>query len=528
MTLNRRDFLKASASLAAVSVGSAGCLSSASRTGLARTADVAPPFLHGVASGDPLADRVILWTRVTPPPGLHEGFDVRFEVASDPGMRSIVSKGRVVARASSDYTIKVDPASLAPGRSYFYRFDALGEASPVGRTRTLPEGRVDRLRFGVASCANYPQGYFNAYSSLAQRGDLDAVLHLGDYLYEYGRDGYGGDAGLGRDVDPAHEILSLADYRARYAQYRSDPDLQSVHLQHPFIAIWDDHEIANNSWRDGAANHQPETEGDYAARRAAAVRAYFEWMPIRESTPGRIYRSFRFGDLADLVMLDTRIIGRDAIAANGDRATALDPGRSILGDTQAAWLERELSASKQAGTAWRVLGQQVMLASHSRPEDRMNPDAWDGYRASRSRLLSNLGPGRVPDVVTLTGDYHSSWAMDVAPDPFASSYRPDSGSGAVSVEFVAPAISSEPLGATPGLPESFASDAQQLPHVRWIDVEHNGYLLLDIDRERSQGEWYFERDVTRPVPDEHFGAAFATARGASRLEAVERSPGSLA
>ena len=521
VTITRREFLKGSAGLAVAVSGAAGCAAGVSKRGLPRSEDVSAPFLHGVASGDPLADRVVLWTRVTPPSGHAGAIDVRFEVARDPDMRTVVTEGRFATRLEVDWVAKVDAASLEPGRTYFYRFNALGKASPVGRTRTLPAGGIDRLRFGVCSCSNYPQGYFNAYANLAARDDLDAVLHLGDYIYEYGRDG--GDAGLGRDVLPAREILALSDYRTRYAQYRRDPHLQAVHRRHPFIAVWDDHEIANNAWSGGAENHQPETEGAFEARRVAAVRAYFEWMPIRAfpDGAGRIYRSFRFGDLADLIMLDTRLIGRDAIATREDPSAAADPHRTLLGAAQEAWLDDRLRASQDAGTAWRVLGQQVMLAGRARDGASMNPDSWDGYRASRSRLLGRLGPGGVRDVVTLTGDYHSSWAMELALDPLSeASYRPETGEGAVGVEFVAPGISSLPLGAVPGVPEGYAAGARQLPQVRYVDVDHNGYMLLDIDRERAQAEWYFERDVSRPVPDERFASAFATARGSHRLEEV--------
>ncbi len=523
MTFTRRDFLQGTAGLAVAAAGGLACGASRSRVGLDAAPGSGPPFLHGVASGDPLADRVILWTRVTPPPGGEGPLDVRWELASDPGMRSVVARGRSLARPEADYVTKVDAAPLEPGLSYYYRFDVLGEASAVGRTRTLPAGHVDRLRFGVCSCANYPQGHFNAYASLAARADLDAVIHLGDYIYEYGRDGYGGDAELGRDVDPALEILSLVDYRRRYAQYRSDPQLQAAHQRHPFIAVWDDHEIANNAWSTGAENHQPATEGAFAKRRAAAVRAYFEWMPIRAfpRQPGRIYRSFRFGDLADLVLLDTRLIGRDAPVESHDFAGAGDSSRTLLGPAQHAWLDTQLRDSQAAGSVWRLLGQQIMLAGRSREGGYLNGDSWDGYRASRSRLIEQLGPAGIPDVVTLTGDYHSSWAMDVALDPMSeAAYQPATGQGSVAVEFVVPAISSTPLARNPGVPAGYADAVRQLPHVRGVDLDHNGYVLLDVDRERVQAEWYFERDVGRPVPDARFAGAFATARGAHRIEQV--------
>ena len=516
MAPTRRDFLVSSAGLAVAAlapVAQMACGRAAGPRAIESPGERMAPFLHGVASGDPLADRVILWTRVTPPPGHQGPLEVRWEIAKDPGMREIVGRGRAAGHPDRDYTVKVDAPSLAPGGTWYYRFDALGQASPVGRARTLPVGRVEQLRLGVASCSSYPTGYFNAYASLAAREELDAVLHLGDYIYEAGRDDPYGGSTLGRDSLPVHEIVSLADYRARYAQHRTDPDLQLLHRQHAFIAVWDDHEIANNAWRTGAENHQPESEGSYAARRAAAVRAYFEWMPIRESGPDRIYRSFRYGDLADLIMLDTRLIGRDAPPQAEDKGMVVglehiadDPRRTLLGAAQEAWLEQELQRSQQAGTRWRLLGQQTMLAKRSRPGEYMNGDAWDGYRASRTRLLDQIGPAGVPDVVTLTGDYHSAWAMEVAHDSFDERrYRPGTGEGSLGVEFVAPAISATPAGHISGNPAEFAAEALADPHVQYADGAHNGYMLVDVDRKHTRASWFFERDVTRPVPDEFAG-----------------------
>jgi len=476
-----------------------------------------------VASGDPLQDRVILWTRVNPPPAARE-ISVRWEIAPDPGLREIVARGHVRTGPQRDFTLKVDATGLAAGRSYYYRFDAMGEASPIGRTRTLPTGKLERLRLAMCSCANYPQGFFNAYAQIARRADLDAVLHLGDYLYEYGRDGYGGDAGLGRDVQPAHEIVSLADYRERHAFYKLDPDLQAVHQQHPFIAVWDDHESANDAWAGGAQNHDPSREGTWRARKAAAIRAYHEWMPIRDQTrdlsPGRIHRAFRFGDLADLVMLDTRLAGRQQQAARNDPNGLADPQRRLLDATQEAWLRAQLEASRDAGTRWRLLGQQVLMGSMSPQGGPVNPDSWDGYPGGRQRLLDHLETARVRDVVVLSGDVHSSWALEVAQDPFSPErYDPLSGRGSLAVEFVTPAVSSSPLGSFPGAEALGELDARR-PHIRWTDLQQRGYTLLDLDAERSQAEWYFVDSVERQGAEERFARAFATARGESRLQAV--------
>ncbi|WP_417450658.1 alkaline phosphatase D family protein [Kordiimonas sp.] len=270
-------------------------------------------FTHGVASGDPLVDRVVLWSRVIPGSGKPKNLRVTWQVATDDMFTNLVSQGATFAQVKRDHIVKVDATGLMPGKSYFYRFICEGVTSPAGRTRTLPAHGAQRVRLAVVSCSNYPQGYFNVYKELAGR-DVEAVLHLGDYIYEYAAGVYSNDAAVakGRIVKPKNECVVLEDYRERYGLYRSDADLQAAHAAHPFICVWDDHEIANNSWKDGAENHN-EGEGSYAARKKAAIRAYHEWLPIRETAlePTTIHRSFNYGGLASLIMLDTRIEGRD-------------------------------------------------------------------------------------------------------------------------------------------------------------------------------------------------------------------------
>ena len=272
-------------------------------------------FTHGVASGDPLADRVILWTRALPGSGENKALSVRWQVASDAEFSQVVAEGETRTDVKRDYTVKVDAKGLQPDARYFYRFSVEGRYSATGRTRTLPVGNVSSFRLGVASCSNYPQGYFNAYRHMAQ-SDIDLVLHLGDYIYEYPEGGYANPVALeqlGRHVEPLGETLELEDYRMRYGLYRTDADLQLLHQQHPFVCVWDDHELANNTWHSGAQNHN-DGEGDFFQRMRSARQAYDEWMPIRTSLDGDqgpIYRSFQIGDLADLVMLDTRLHGRD-------------------------------------------------------------------------------------------------------------------------------------------------------------------------------------------------------------------------
>lgn len=273
-------------------------------------------FTHGIASGDPLSDRVILWTRLLPGDGQHhEHLACMWQVALDPDFKQLVSSGNTSTSVRQDYCVKVDATGLAANQKYFYRFIAAGVSSPVGMTRTLPQGDIDEFRLGVCSCSNYPQGYFNVYRHMANT-DLDLVLHLGDYIYEYAEGVYANPIAteaLGRHVEPRNEITNLEDYRMRYGLYRTDTDLQAVHARHPFICVWDDHELANDCWREGAENHN-EGEGDFKARRHSARQVYHEWMPIRTTSDGDqgpIYRSFKLGNLADLIMLDTRIHGRD-------------------------------------------------------------------------------------------------------------------------------------------------------------------------------------------------------------------------
>lgn len=517
MGLTRRRFLGRAAPL-----GLLGCLPGCAGE------DTAPavlplrsePFPHGLASGDPLADAVILWTRVTPPmaPSGEVPAEVAVDwlVALDPELRQVVAQGSVRTNPDADFTIKLDVRSLTPATTYYYQFAAFGVRSPVGRTRTLPRGAAERARIGVVCCANYPAGFFNAYRLVAERADLDFVLHLGDYLYEYGDGTFGDGASLDRVPSPDREAVTLEEYRQRHAQYKTDPDLQEAHRQHPFIAIWDDHEVADDAFRDGAANHQADTEGDWAARKAAALRAYFEWMPVRAPDPGdpqRIYRSFSYGNLLDLLLLDARHERDARVASNCDTALLADPSRSLLGSAQEDWLLGALAASQTRGARWRLLGQQVMFAQLSDLAKGCvtEPDQWDGYPIARDRLLAALAGG-VGNVVLLTGDAHSSWAFDIATDPFdPAGYAAATGAGSVAVELVAPGVTS------PGP----AGQAQELlashPHLKFVDLQRRGYLLLDLTQERVQAEWYFMLTVAEPLGREELGAIFVTGQGENRL-----------
>ncbi|WP_299947255.1 alkaline phosphatase D family protein [uncultured Microbulbifer sp.] len=464
------------------------------------------PFQHGVASGDPLTDRVILWTRISPSsdPFFQSTVPYSWQVALDPEMRLLVNSGGGVTGPEADYTIKVDASGLQPGTTYYYRFYSNSMDSPIGRTRTLPIGHLDRLRFAVTSCSNYPMGYFNVYREIALRPDLDVVLHLGDYLYEYGPGGFGTNAGLEREPIPAKEIVTVQDYRQRYAQYRSDPDLQEVHRQHPFICVWDDHETTNNAWAGGAENHNPERgEGDWFDRRSVANRVYFEWMPIRDNGildrfgDRAIYRGFRFGNLVDLMMLDTRIAARDKQANWFDQSSANDPARSLLGQRQEEWLYRGLTRSQSDGVRWRVLGQQVMMAQLTLVRDfSINMDQWDGYTAARSRLFDHISQNNIENFVVLTGDIHSSWAWDLASNPFSIlEYGPLTGRGALGGEFVTPGVSSSFLDKSHLTDVAAIALDGLIPHLKWVDVTQRGYLLMDISHSRAKAHWYHVNTV---------------------------------
>jgi alkaline phosphatase D len=480
----------------------------------------AGPFRHGVASGDPVADGVLLWTHVTT---TETSVEVGWIVARDAALSRVVARGTTRTGAARDHTVKVAVSGLDAGTTYHYRFEALKGRSPVGRTKTLPRGSVSRVRLGVASCANLPFGYFNAYRRMAERQDLDAVLHLGDYLYEYENGRYGDGTKLGRVSFPNKEMVALEDYRGRHAQYKGDPDLQEVHRQHPFVVVWDDHEFANNTWKDGAENHNPDKgEGDWYVRRNAAVQAFFEWMPIRESAGSRqacIYRTLSFGDLADLIMLDTRMIGRDQEASKRDAIEVIEaPGRTLLGLAQEQWLAGELIESRRSRVTWQVLGQQVMFAPQTPPgQPTSNTDSWDGYRSARERLFDSVEAAKVENLVVLTGDVHSSWAYDIARRPF-DGYDPSTGRGAVGVEIVGTSITSPSnIGVGPNGEKMMADMKAARPHLRYLDGRYRGYVVLDLTRERLQADYYTVPTIEDRTKDERFEKGLVSEAGKPHL-----------
>jgi alkaline phosphatase D len=510
---SRRDFLASSV----IAIGSAS-LHGVDRVFARQASDAV--FRHGVASGDPLRDRVVLWTRVTPgTPG--EVVDVGWLIARDQRMSRVFASGSVRTSAERDYTVKLDAVALEPGTTYYYRFSARGSRSPIGRTRTLPARPTSRARLAIVSCANFPFGFFNVYGRIAQRRDLDAVLHLGDYIYEYENGRYGGrNEGDGRPLDrvpfPNKELLTLQDYRGRYGQYREDADLQAAHRTHPFIPVWDDHEFANDAWIGGAQNHD-QGEGAWAERKVAAMRAWREWMPVRETPRGdyRLYRQFAFGDLADLLMLDTRMEGRDAQVPAKDVAAVERASRQLLGGTQEQWLFENLRDSTAAGKPWQILGQQVMLSPQvPRGAPAANDDSWDGYRAARDRVFDAVAGARVKHLVVLTGDVHSSWGYDLAPHPFdPKSYNPATGAGAIGTEIVTPSVTSP---AWPPASQLAAIKAAR-PHLKYVSGEHRGYVILDLARDQLQADWWYVPTILERSESEQFGKGMVSEAGRPHL-----------
>lgn len=449
MCLSRRSFLKLISATSAgiiVSSGLQACQSASSSNDMRELDDAvdsvsAEIFQHGVASGDPLMDSVILWTRVTL--ATVESVDVIWEVATDREFKNLVNRDSSTVDEATDYTLKVDVKGLEAGNIYYYRFIVNNITSPVGQTKTLGLD-PNSVKFAVFSCANYPAGYFHVYRDAAKHAEsFDAVLHLGDYIYEYAKDGYP-EAGTGEEIDrvhsPIHECLTLSDYRLRYAQYHADQDLKELHAKAPFICIWDDHEIANDSYEDGAENHTDEMEGRFLDRKLAAIQAWYEWLPVRspniDEDKIKTYRRFDFGRILSLILLDTRVVSRDQqlnyldyIDSEGGltniEALMSDvslPERQMIGYDQLSWLESNLIDSKSNNIAWQVLGQQVLMARLHIPASlvRLDPETgrpnplnfivyynvYIAYRTLAQNIISNLTEqGRIDSYISQIADY---------------------------------------------------------------------------------------------------------------------------
>ena len=504
---------------------------------------VLAPFYHGVASGDPVSDGFIIWTRVTPKPtgnlNFHRRVPVKWVVATDTELTQVVASGNTFASAAKDFTVKIDVRGLAAGQTYYYGFESLGRASITGKAKTAPSGSVDQLKFAVVSCANYEWGFFSGYEQISRRTDLDAVIAVGDYIYEYpDNDTYSSPEIRDLRVHfPRNETVTLKHYRTRYANYRLDPNLRRAHQQHPFIAIWDDHEFANNAWRGGAENHNPRKEGSWKRRKAAAIRAFLEWMPIREQGTS-IYRTLNYGPLMDLILIDTRIEGRDPQIEDVNEPLLYAPNRTMLGTTQKEWLKTEMADST---ATWKVIGNQVVFSEFNigftAPLDPLVTsdflesqflDIWDGYPAERKELVDFIG-AEVDNVVFLTGDIHCSFAFEVA-DPVLGNplYDPPTGAGAVAVEFVTPSLSAANFDEEIG--EFFTAQLEDVinkpfppsnlnfnPHMKYADLDQHGYLVLSVTPTATQADYYYLADVLVPVTTESWGGGFTVTAGSTQL-----------
>jgi alkaline phosphatase D len=550
-SFNRRDFI--------IGLGAGA----AALPGIVR-AQTAPSgvFAHGVASGDPEANAVVIWTRVSP--SLGNSVAVNYDVALDANFTQLVRRGRALALATNDHTVKVDVRSLPAGAQLFYRFSAGGQTSPVGKTRTLPTGALNEVKLAVFSCSNYPAGYFHAYAEAARMSDVFAAVHVGDYIYEYERGGYASDAAasMGREVLPSTELLALADYRQRYAQYRTDADLQALHAAMPWICVWDDHEIANDTWKAGADNHSPATEGDFFARRNAAIKAYHEWLPIRPPETNRlerIYRSFTFGNLVDLHMLDTRVIGRDKQLAYADYSSAsgfnsaafgaamANPARQLLGTEQSTWLGGRFASTS---ATWSILGQQVLMGrmnipaplvlgqisfsnynalvykaqtapSSLTPQDiailsqapiPYNLDAWDGYAVARETVLG-MARRYNKNLVVLSGDTHNAWASDLT----------DYQGNQVGVEFATPGVTS------PGFEAYFPSEnplvvaaglEQIIAPLVYAETASRGFMVVTATPAECRCEWVYVSDVKQVGYSAYVGKRLRTLPGAGQRRLI--------
>ena len=491
-------------------------------------------FSHGVASGEPSQNSILLWTRFVS--DLAET-RLKAEISETATFRKIVAGAEAVATPDRDYTAKTILRGLKPGRAYYYRFVAPdGSLSDTGRPRPLPQGPTERFRMAVFSCSNIGFGWFNAYAHAAAADDADCVLHLGDYLYEYQAGNYPNAAQVlpGRVVEPVTEIVALADYRQRHAQYCRDSDLRRLRQLFPIIAGWDDHESANDSWEGGAQNHQPATEGPWSVRKAAAMRAYREWMPVSE----RDWASYEIGDLATLFRLETRLSARaepfnlgrllsgktapdevEAALSAFREGTWRDTARVMIGADQQAWLDAGLRTSRRSGKVWQVLVQQVLMGSlrtplavadwagpdlpdfvrariasgvaASRAGLPMNMDAWDGYPAARSRIFA-AAQAADANLISLAGDTHNAWAFDLA-----------EGGRPVGVEFGGQSVTS------PGYESSFPRVApdritkalrETNPGLVFADTSRRGYMKVELTRTAARCEYRFVGNVRQKDP----------------------------
>jgi len=513
-----------------IGVSSTLLLPACSQIGIAPDAASDAAFLHGIASGDPDSTSVVIWTRIS---NTEKPIDVGWRVATDSDFRNIVARGRYKTDANRDYTVKVIVEELHPGRDYFYQFDVDDVRSSVGQTKTLPVGHVDRLVMAVATCSNYAFGYFNAYEVIANDPSVDLVVHLGDYIYEHGTDGYGGETGrrIGRDHEPPHEALTLNDYRQRLAQYKTDAGSKVMHARHPLIVIWDDHETANNPWMGGAKNHQ-DNEGDWETRRAQSLQAYYEWLPVRDPQEGgtrkEYWRHYKIGNLASLITLETRHTGRskqieyedyrDVLKNKADAKNFVDtvlgrPDRNLLSAAMKQFLADELAESVRANRRWRIIGNQSVMARRIAP-NLSNPffetlrndldkdtqdmldgltllgdlglpldlDSWNGYPGARENFYQISKDAGARDLLVLAGDSHSYWQDALYNDAGES----------VGLELGATGITSPrsmlALGQE-GLQRFDQLNAANNKEVVWTEGHYRGFIRLEIDHHGAHADY---------------------------------------
>lgn len=498
------------------------------------------PFYHGVASGDPLENSVLIWTRVTPD-DLNQQVNGEWFISSDHQLLNVIQSGTFTTDQSKDFTVKVSVDGLDSDNTYYYAFKVGEQYSLIGRTKTLAQNS-DHLKFAVVSCSNYQAGFFNGYQGISRRNDLDAVIHLGDYIYEYEDGAYGNsDLFEERKLDPETEILDLEDYRVRYSTYRLDTQLIRLHQQHPIIAIWDDHESANDSYEDGAQNHTEGEEGSWEDRKQVSKQAYFEWLPIRDNAQNSVYRTFSYGDIAHLVMIDTRLEGRNQQINDVTNPALYDPNRTLLGEEQKSWFLNELS---NYNARWKIIGNQVVFsefnvgwaADSSQGQSYVDlenifMDIWDGYPSERDQIIDYISDNQINNVVWLTGDFHSTFAFDVAKRPSAlpfavglsqdpPTYDGNTQAGSVAVEFATPSITSANFDENVGAGVSQILEYQinrplagvninPNPHMRFVDLDRHGYFILDITKERAQAD-YFYNAIDEVTDEENFETGMFT------------------
>lgn len=454
-------------------------------------------FLHGIASGDPLQDRVIIWTRISNTDPLHLLAD--WEIAENPSFSKGLQKGQYAITADHDHTVKIDVEGLKAGHTYYYRFRYKGVYSITGNTKTLPAAlNGASFSMAVVACNNWEDGYFNSFRFLAKKKEVDVVLHLGDYIYEYGSGEYGNPA-VDRTNLPLHEILTLQDYRQRYAHYRTDADLQLLHAQKPFIMVWDDHEFANDAFVDGAQNNQP-GEADWTKRKQAAMQAWFEWLPVRAATAKEMRRKISIGEDIELLLMDQRLTGRTAQKTKEDPAF-FDADRSMLGKEQLNWLLQEIAGSK---ASWQLIGNQVMFTGYNVKEGRKQPkyaDWWLGYPAERQQIIDAIKARQNRNTIFLTGDHHQTFVLGLqsAGTPYAW-------------ELLTPSITSKNLDRL--TPQEIADTEEMLqdpsinPHLLFADVKSHGYYITVMNNTQLRTDYYVVDTVLHRDAKEYKAASF--------------------